>query len=80
MWQSMHEECGWSVGRLPRQLHSSRVGLCSSSCCVSSKFGRAGSDLQAHVVHNGFPAGAEEYKATVQALGLSILALVVEVY
>ncbi len=36
--------------------------------------------LQAHVVDNGFPAGAKEYQARVHALGLPIWALVEEIY
>ena len=31
-------------------------------------------------MHNGLPASAKEYKPAVQALGLTIFALVVEVY
>ncbi len=36
--------------------------------------------LQAHVVDDGFPAGAKEYQARIHALGLPIWALIEEIY
>ncbi len=39
-----------------------------------------GQYLQAHVMDDGFPAGAKEYQASVHTFGLPIWALVEEIY